>query len=181
MKYRDGVAVGRFYPYHHGHRHMLQYALSRCERLHVIICGRDQQSIPAERRAEWIRADLPQVLMYLFDQDASGLPDRSAEMWAWAIENIIGLSPDALFASEPYQRECAGFMDAVLELVDPERTRVNISATRIRENPDLHRHMVTDMVWQDIQVGLADDQKCRDDQASQKLARLNSSNLLSTP
>lgn len=163
-----GLIVGRFYPFHKGHRFLVQTALDNADRVFLVVTGRYGQTIDYEQRADWIRTSFARevaegrLVVKTFHQDAAGIPDRSTSAWSEAARKTIGFSPDILFTSEPYQNGLADALGADFFVVDSNRKSVPISATRIRENPEAWKHMLEPHVYRDIQNKiLADDGAAR--------------------
>lgn len=138
-RFGHGVVAGKFMPFHRGHRLLIRTALDRCERVTVLVCQKQGQSIPGSVRVGWIRRSLPEAEVVLVDQDAAGLPDDDSRAWAAATIRILGYRPDAAFTSESYGEAWAGAMGAVHVEVDRERRRIPVSATMIRADPLANR------------------------------------------
>jgi HTH-type transcriptional repressor of NAD biosynthesis genes len=137
-RFGHGVVAGRFMPFHRGHRFLIRCALDRCDRVTVLVCEKRDQAIPGAVRADWIRRSLPGAEVVVVDQDAAGLADDDSVGWARATVDLLGSAPDVAFTSEAYGDAWSAAMGAAHVLVDLERTRVPISATRIREAPLQH-------------------------------------------
>lgn len=137
-KYKTGLLCGRFYPYHLGHKAVIETALKSSSQVYILVCERDEQTIRAAERIAWIKdsfKDNPRVsdiFLYTLDQAKLGIPDRGASIWAKTAEDIIGFTPDAVFTSEPYQKDYADCLKADLVLVDTDRKSYAVSATKIR-------------------------------------------------
>jgi HTH-type transcriptional repressor of NAD biosynthesis genes len=131
-----GVVVGKFYPFHSGHRHLIETALRRAREVTVIVVTRRYEAIPGELRKRWIEEALPDANVILVDQDAAGLTDADAAGWAaQTIRLLGGERPDVAFTSERYGRRWARAMGCDHVLVDRRRRTVPISGTQIRRNP----------------------------------------------
>ena len=82
-----GVVVGKFFPPHRGHKHLIDVASSQARRLVVIVCSKPDETIPGELRAAWMREIHPgaEVMRIddVFDPDDSAVwqPTRSV---GWA-------------------------------------------------------------------------------------------------
>jgi NadR type nicotinamide-nucleotide adenylyltransferase len=130
-----GAVVGKFLPFHTGHRHLIETALLRADRVTVIVVARATEPIPGELRARWIQEALPDVEVVLIDQDAVGLADSDSEGWATETIRVLGGAPDVVFTSEGYGEPWAKAMGCDHVLVDRRRRTVPISGTRIRRDP----------------------------------------------
>ena len=62
---RLGVTVGKFYPLHLGHAHLLREASRQVDRLVVVVGFRPGQELPGELRAGWIRELFPEAEVVL--------------------------------------------------------------------------------------------------------------------
>jgi HTH-type transcriptional repressor of NAD biosynthesis genes len=135
---RFGLAVvaGKFYPFHTGHKYLIESALARADRVVVFVCYRPGEAIPGELRAAWVKATLPAAEVMLIDQDAEGLGESDdSRAWArWTLARL-GCAPDAVFSSEDYGDTWAKEMGAQHVAVDKARQAVPISGTEIRRDP----------------------------------------------
>ena len=50
-----GVVIGKFLPPHRGHSYLIDTALAGADQVLVIVCARDDDLIPAARRAQMLR------------------------------------------------------------------------------------------------------------------------------
>jgi len=133
-KFNTGLAIGKFYPFHNGHRYLIEIAQKNTRKLTVIVCQTDRYKIPAEIRAGWIRDTFPGLDIRILNHSASmdsDSPDIS-EKWAKLTLKFLGFVPDAVFSSELYGEPYATFMGSKHILVDINRKKIPISATRIR-------------------------------------------------
>jgi HTH-type transcriptional repressor of NAD biosynthesis genes len=137
-RFGRGLVIGKFDPFHRGHSHLISTAESRCDCVTAIVCGKREDSVPAELRAAWIRAAHPAARVLVVDDDALGLADDDSEGWARATVALLGASPDAVFTSEDYGAAYASFLGCEHVSVDPERTTVPVSGTAIRGDPLEH-------------------------------------------
>lgn len=131
-QYELGVVVGKFFPPHRGHKHLIDVASSQTRRLVVIVCSRPDESIPGELRASWIREIHPGVEAMRIDDVYD--PDDSA-MWAANTIRWLGRAPDVAFTSEDYGPRWAGLMRSAHVMVDSARTTVPCRGRDIRARP----------------------------------------------
>ena len=132
-----GVVVGKFYPPHRGHRHLIDVAVSQCDRVTVLVVDGQGEDPPAHLRAGWLRELHP-------DATTIVVPDigRDEDSVAWARatrEAVGGRTIDAVFDSESYGATWAA---AITELqgsacreVFVGRGLVPISGTEVRADP----------------------------------------------
>ncbi len=132
MKYRRGVVIGKFYPPHRGHHHLINTGLSQCDELTVIICAKDSDQIPGEQRRTWLQEIHPRAKIVILD-DTYDADDTA--VWAENTLKILGGPPDVVFTSEDYGEPYARQMGAEHVSVDRERVTIPCSGTKIRQNP----------------------------------------------
>jgi NadR type nicotinamide-nucleotide adenylyltransferase len=129
-----GLVVGKFYPPHRGHKHLIDTARAQCDRLIVVLPHHPSQKIPGELRKEWLEEIHPDCEIHLVPDEL----DNDSEQWAkWTID-YLGRSPDVVFTSEDYGEPFARFMNCRHVMVDRERNTVPISGTKVRERPLEH-------------------------------------------
>ena len=136
-RYKEGLIIGKFYPFHKGHQFLLETALSQSEHVSVIVCHTPLYDIDPKIRAEWIRELYPLVSVIVFRHDPYlDSPSLSiSKQWADITIDILGFSPDCVFSSEDYGSHYAGHMGSEHVLVDKERTTIPISGTMARDDP----------------------------------------------
>ncbi len=133
---RTGFVVGKFYPPHHGHKYLIDFARSRVDHLIVMLAHHASQTIPGEVRLAWLREIHP-------DCDVRLVPDTlddDSQQWADFTRQYLGFAPDVVFSSEDYGPRFASLMGAQHVMVDRDRACVPISATMIRANPQKYLH-----------------------------------------
>ena len=152
---RVGVIFGKFYPIHTGHINMVYEAFSKVDVLHVIVCTdteRDLQlfkeskmkQMPTnEDRLRWVQQifKYQQKQIFIHHLNEDGIPSypNGWESWAERVKELFAeknIHPSIVFSSEiqdkaPYEK----YLNLEVSLVDPERERFNVSATKIRNKP----------------------------------------------
>jgi NadR type nicotinamide-nucleotide adenylyltransferase len=137
-----GVVVGKFYPPHRGHKHLIDSARRQVDRLVVILCHHVSQKIPGELRQAWLQEIHPDCEIHLVPDE---LPDDSA-LWAKFTIDHLGRAPDIVFSSEDYGPRYAGFMNCRHVMVDRQRLTVPISGTKVRAAPLDHLDLLESCV-----------------------------------
>ncbi|WP_370944727.1 AAA family ATPase [Amycolatopsis sp. cg5] len=141
MKFAHGMVIGKFYPPHLGHHHLIRAAARRCEQVTVIACASTVESIPLADRVAWLRAehdDTPWVrVVGTMDEHATDYDDPDVWEIHCAIfrEALGGDVVDAVFTSEPYGPELARRFGATSVAVDVDRAAVPVSGTAVRADP----------------------------------------------
>ncbi len=133
-QYMHGLVLGKFYPLHAGHSHLIRTAQRACERVTVQVLASSGESIAMDVRSAWIREDHPTVRV------VAGLDDAAidyASPVAWdahmaVIEALLDAPVDAVFTSDAYGEELARRLGATWVQVDEGRAERPISGTAIR-------------------------------------------------
>jgi HTH-type transcriptional regulator, transcriptional repressor of NAD biosynthesis genes len=132
-----GVVVGKFYPPHRGHRHLIDTAVSQSDRVTVMVVdGRDEDPLATLRMA-WLRELHPDAEVILVPDIER---DGDSVAWAHAAREAVGNETiDAVFDSEDYGVPWA---KAISELQGSEcrnvfvgRGLVQVSGTQVRSDP----------------------------------------------
>lgn len=132
MKHRLGLAIGKFYPPHRGHKFLIDTAIAQSERMVVIVCAKPGDSISGELRAAWLQEIHPSAEVRVIDDRYD---ENDSRVWAENTVRWLGCAPDAVFTSEDYGDRYAALMGAVHVEVDRARVQVPISGTAIRDDP----------------------------------------------
>ena len=126
-----GLVIGKFYPPHRGHKHLIDTAKAQCDRLIVVLPHHPSQQIPGELRRDWLREIHPDCEIHLVPDEL----ENDSKSWADWVIAYLGRSPDVVFTSEDYGSEFAKHMNCRHVMVDRARQIIPISGTMIRDNP----------------------------------------------
>jgi HTH-type transcriptional repressor of NAD biosynthesis genes len=129
-----GLVVGKFYPPHRGHTHLIHAARRGCDRLVVMLPHHPLQTIPGELRRRWLEEIHPDCEIHLV---ADELGDDHAEWARFTVEHL-GRAPDVVFSSEDYGPRFAGFLGCRHVMVDRDRAAFPISGSAVRAAPLEH-------------------------------------------
>ncbi len=128
---KRGLVIGKFYPPHNGHHYLIETALSKVDKLDVLVCDSPSYSIPAKKRAEWLRIAHPTAnVRVIEDLD----DDENSKRWAQYTLDFLGYQPDMVFTSETYGDNYARYLGCTHYLVDKERLTIPISGTIVRSD-----------------------------------------------
>ncbi|WP_329458540.1 AAA family ATPase [Streptomyces sp. NBC_01497] len=136
-RYPHGLVLGKFYPPHAGHHHLVRTARARCARLTVLVCAASVESVPLADRVAWMREEHPDVTVVGAVDDVP-MDLNDPDIWAAHMAVFRAAVPegvDAVFSSETYGAELARRFGAVSETVDPARVAFPVSGTAVREDP----------------------------------------------
>ncbi|WP_131743270.1 AAA family ATPase [Actinomadura roseirufa] len=148
MGYAHGLVIGKFYPPHAGHHHLIDTAAARCARVSVVVAASSVESVPLALRTAWLRETHPQPHVEVVPVvDDAEIDYDSDEIWSahvaafragLALRSGLGVTVppvDAVFSSEPYGAELAARFSAAHVAVDPPRSRFPVSGTAVRDDP----------------------------------------------
>ncbi|MGW3917304.1 adenylyltransferase/cytidyltransferase family protein, partial [Streptomyces sp. NPDC005070] len=135
--YRHGLVLGKFYPPHAGHHHLVRTALAQCDRLTVLVCAASVESVPLVDRVAWMREAHPEAqVVGAVDDHAVDLHDPAVWDAHMAVFRSAVPDPvDAVFTSESYGAELARRFGAAEVGVDLDRTTYPVSGTAVRKDP----------------------------------------------
>jgi len=63
-----GLIVGKFCPPHRGHQHLIDTARTQVDRLVVMVCATENQSISGEKRRDWLQEIHPDCEIILVEE-----------------------------------------------------------------------------------------------------------------
>jgi len=127
-----GLIVGKFYPPHRGHKHLIDSATAQVDELHIIVCKKPHEDPCGELRETWLRAIHPSVRVMLIDDRYD---ENDSRVWAENCKRWLGFVPDVVFTSEDYGEPFAKFLGCRHVQVDKARNTVPVSGTKVRTDP----------------------------------------------
>jgi NadR type nicotinamide-nucleotide adenylyltransferase len=133
-----GLVLGKFMPPHTGHLHLIACAAEQVDRLWVIVLSRAGEPIDGDLRCRWLEELTgPHTrILHVADDYPTDYTDPDVwRKWRRTIRAVLPTGPDLVFSSEDYGNQLAELLGAEHVMVDPARTHVPISATRIRRDP----------------------------------------------
>ncbi|HET9140420.1 AAA family ATPase [Actinophytocola sp.] len=150
-KFRHTLVLGKFYPPHAGHHHLIRTAAKVSDRTTVAVLASPVESVPLADRVYWLAAEHwsdPGVVV-LGDIDDRPLDryDRGAwELHLKVLRSVLArraireddpaVAPvDAVFSNEPYGDELAARLGATHVPVDPQHRAVPVSGSSVRADP----------------------------------------------
>ena len=133
----NGVVVGKFYPPHRGHRFLIDTAVSRAERVTVMVVDGRGEDPSATLRARWLRELHPDATVIVVPDIER---DEDSVAWARHVREAVGNQRiDAVFDSEtygaPWAAAIAELQGAPCEDAFVGRSYVKISGTQVRADP----------------------------------------------
>lgn len=136
-RYGHGLVLGKFYPPHAGHHHLVRTAQDRCDRLTVLVCASSVESVPLADRVAWMREEHPGAdVVGAVDDIPVDLTDPAVwEAHMALFREAVAAPVDAVFTSEAYGAELARRFGAEEVCVDPARALFPVSGTAVRADP----------------------------------------------
>ncbi|MDF3821371.1 AAA family ATPase [Leptospira sp. 96542] len=138
-----GLVLGKFYPPHKGHIHLIEEAKKRSDHLTILICSLEKEMIPGSLRFQWLKElceDKTTEIIWVKDENPQ-YPNEDQnfwEIWKQSILNHCKVKPDILFTSEEYGEPLSKVLSCKHIAIDIRRNLFPISATEIRNRPTKH-------------------------------------------
>lgn len=156
-----GVTIGKFKPFHRGHELMISMAAAELDELTVIVSDTEQGDyagdlyIPLSFRYKMVKQALKhldnvQVVKHVdthgdareYDEHGTAVDEKFWDYWT-SIFDVLAPDANYFVSSDRYGQEAARRLTVIhgpqreVEWfpVDPDRELMNISATRIRQDP----------------------------------------------
>lgn len=140
MKYKVGMYGGSFNPLHLGHVNNIIIASNQCEKLYVVLSvSKDEHEINHRERLMWLKSitkDMENVEVFeIFDNNISK-DNYDWQIGANDIKKYIKKPIDAVFSGDDYKdKNVWESLYTESEIVYIPRKFINISSTKIRNNP----------------------------------------------
>jgi len=153
MPTKIGLTLGKYAPFHLGHKFVIDTALSEMDRVIVMVYEDDITPIPVQTRANWIRKLFPSVeVIECKDgpQTVGYTPEIMEIQEAYILKVVGNRRITHFYSSENYGAHVSKALGAVDRRVDQARDALDISATEIRTDAYRHRAFVPDIVYRDL-------------------------------
>ena len=151
-----GLTLGKYAPFHLGHKHVIDTALSEMDRVIVMVYEDDITPIPVHVRAGWIRAACPSrvevIECYGGPQAVGYTPEIMLAHDEYILKIVGNRGVTHFYSSEDYGAHVSAALNAVDRRVDQSRAAFNISATEIRADAYKHRAFIPSHVYRDLIV-----------------------------
>lgn len=138
-KHKLGMYLGRFQPFHNGHKSIVDKMLEECERVVIVIGSSDKKGTVQNPFPAWERASMIKSIYPGSSVDVICLPDRpsisSDESWGeYVMENLHNYDfyPDAVYQGFETERRSWWVLYPNLAVENLSRLDIPISATLIR-------------------------------------------------
>jgi HTH-type transcriptional regulator, transcriptional repressor of NAD biosynthesis genes len=139
-QYKSAYIIGKFLPLHLGHKHLIDTALSKSDKVTLLVCSLKSEPIPGDIRFNWakeIYKNEPRINIINFQEEVPQYPEEHPDFWKiWTdIGRKYCPDMDVIFTSELYGEPYSKYLGVKHELVDLERKTFPISGTKARTNP----------------------------------------------
>lgn len=146
-KKKKGMIMGKFYPFHNGHKYLIETGLDNSDYLTVILIYKKNETIPFIERYNMIyntfEKEINDRKMELQVRENKWNRDNDSKFWAkLAIDWNDGFKPDVVFTSEKYGETWAKYIGCSHYLCDINRIKFNVSGTSIRAEPFKYWNMI---------------------------------------
>jgi HTH-type transcriptional regulator, transcriptional repressor of NAD biosynthesis genes len=137
-----GFVFGKFLPFHKGHEARIDFALSKCHFLTVLVCCSDKEGISCDKRQSWIRKTFKEIknleikTFQYFENELPNTSNSSLEVSRTWSEKFKELFPDysLVVTSEEYGDYVASFMGIRHIPFDITKVLFPVSATAIHKD-----------------------------------------------
>ena len=144
-----GAFPGKFLPPHIGHVQTIKDCAKKCDELWVVICDNTNNSkslcekagipfISTKLRYKWLKAHFKpykNIKIKLMSEDKLSAFPAPMEEWSNAFKKATKHKVNMKFADESY-RELNEKHFSECEFVCFDRLKINVSGTKVRENPE---------------------------------------------
>lgn len=137
-KHKLGMYLGRFQPFHNGHKAIVDKMLEECEQVLIVVSSSDKKGIFRNPFPSWERAMMIKEVYPDERVDCFLLPDRAtiANDCAWGdyVINTLqsyGYDPDAIYQGYESER-CTWYDNWDVAIENISRLEIPVSATLVR-------------------------------------------------
>ncbi|MBX7220666.1 MAG: AAA family ATPase [Blastocatellia bacterium] len=149
-----GMTLGKFAPLHRGHQSVIERALAETDHVLVLLYDAPEvTSCPLPVRANWIRQLYPAVeIIAAWDgpTETGSAPEITRQHDAYILQKLAGRQVTHFYSSEFYGDHVSRALGALDCRVDPDRSRIPVSGTMIRQNPYACREFLAPVVYRDL-------------------------------
>jgi NadR type nicotinamide-nucleotide adenylyltransferase len=166
VKARHGLVIGKFYPPHAGHHHLIRAAAAESERVTVVVMASSVESLSLPDRVRWLQevhAGGNVIVTGIGDDHPVDYDDDAL----WRVHVALMLEAagavtdepiDAVFTSEAYGAELGRRLGARHVAVDPARGTYRVSGTVVRADPARYWELLAppvraELAWRVVIVG----------------------------
>ena len=152
-----GFTIGKYAPYHIGHKFLIETALKDMDEFYVVVYDTPELNIKMEDKIKWIKNDFTDVkILKAYNSPKQyGLDEESVKIQMEYLCEIIGKAKVTHFySSEEYGRCVADYLGIQNIVVDKERKIFNVRASYIRNDVEKFKMYLNDEVYRDFKGGI---------------------------
>ena len=135
---------------HTGHQFLIEFALSKVDELTIIVYAcKELPYCPLETRISWIKELYPSVRVIPAPDgplEVGYTPEITQKHDEYLKQLLKGQQFDVFFSSEPYGEHVSKALACKDIRVDQARTKIPISATKIRSNVNMYQKYLSPKV-----------------------------------
>lgn len=150
--YKSAYIIGKFFPFHLGHKYLIDTALEYSEKVTVIVGTLPTESIPGEVRYNWIKntfKDNNRITIKWCNEILPQYPEEHPDFWNIWVDVAKRYCPpdiDVIFTSELYGEPYSKYLGIKHHMVDLERKKYPTSGTLSRSEPFKYWKFLPDLV-----------------------------------
>lgn len=139
-RYKSAYVLGKFLPFHNGHKFLIDTAISKSKMVTILIGSLPTDPIPGEVRYNWIKntyIENKNVSVKWCNEVLPQFPEEDTNFWKIWVDVAKRYCPkdiDVIFTSELYGNEYSKRLGINHYMVDLDRISIPISGTAIRNN-----------------------------------------------
>ena len=153
MGKKIGFTIGKYAPLHKGHQMLLEKALKEMDEVYCVIYDTDVIDIDVKSRAKWIKKLYPNInIIYAYDSPKQyGMDEESVKIQMdYLSKTIKNIPVTHFYSSELYGEKVAKYLNIENIMVDLERIKIPINATKIRKDYDGNKEYLEVFVYEDL-------------------------------
>ena len=153
MNKKIGFTIGKFAPFHIGHKYLIETALKDMDEFYVVVYDTPELKIKIEDKIKWIQSDFPDVkILKAYNSPKQyGLDEESVKIqMEYLIKQIEGIPVTCFYSSEQYGEKVAQYLGIKNRTVDIKKVQIPISASKIRNNIEDNKNFLEKQVYDDI-------------------------------
>ncbi len=147
-----GFTLGKFMPPHNGHLHLIREGAKQVEKMYVLMCSIEKESIPGYLRYNWLKnifkLDKNIEIIHITDENPQEPIEHPGfwNIWKGTFARNLPEKPGIFFSSEQYGFDLENKLGIKHILIDLKRESYPVSARFIRENPFQYWDFIPDVV-----------------------------------
>jgi len=147
-----GLTLGKYAPFHIGHKRLMDTALSETDKLIVLVYEDSITSIPVHVRANWIRSvyegeNVEVIECYNCPQEVGYTPEIKLMHEQYILKTLGNRTVTHFYSAEPYGEHVSKALNAADRRINREG---DVSATRIRGDPYRYKDDVIASAYADM-------------------------------